>query len=79
MVDKAAAHSSRHLLAEWVFAGYLNLSPWIKLCSIRSWHSYETNTDNTVGKGGDFIIFKDCAKHDLIASCVKDLLDFFFC
>ena len=70
MVDNTAVLSSGHLLVERVFAGYLTLFLWIKLCSIRSWQSYETNTDNTMGKGGDFIILKVCDKHDLTASCV---------
>lgn len=61
MVDNTATHSSGHKLAEQVLAGYLTLFLWIKLCCIRFWQSYETNTDN---RGGDFIISKDCAKHD---------------
>lgn len=77
MANKAAAHSWKHLLAKLVFASYLNLSLQIKLGSMRSWQSYDTNTDNTIEKGGDFIMLKDYAKHDLTALCIKDLLDFF--
>lgn len=75
MVDNTAAHSSRHLLAERVLAGYLTLFLWIKLGSIGSWQSYETNTDKTMEKGGDVIILKGSAKHDLTASCIKDLFE----